>query len=107
MQREGSCDSFRFDFFLRINNEVKMKTKFATRKMNRGADDSPSSGAFTLKCKHSRQIQRKFFTKMVLLPDPSKYNAKPLPNLSEKRTIFFANEELDKMARHFVGNNNR
>lgn len=44
---------------------------------------------------------------MVLLPDPSKYNAKPLPNLNAKRTIFFDNEDLDKMARHFIGNNDR
>lgn len=44
---------------------------------------------------------------MVLLPDPSKFYAKAPPDSNEKRTIFFENVELDRMAKHFIGNNYR
>lgn len=44
---------------------------------------------------------------MVLLPDPSKYNPNPPPPSGEKRLVFFDNEDLDKMAQHFIGNNYR
>lgn len=44
---------------------------------------------------------------MVLLPDPSKFNAHQPQKNSEKRNIFFENPELDQMARHFIGNNYR
>lgn len=44
---------------------------------------------------------------MVLLPDPSKFNANPPQKASEKKYIFFENPDLDQMARHFIGNNYR
>lgn len=44
---------------------------------------------------------------MVLLPDPSKYYEKPLPQPGEKKLVFFDNPDLDQMARHFIGNNYR
>ena len=44
---------------------------------------------------------------MVLLPDPSKYHAKPPPLSDDNKQVFFENPDLDKMARHFIGNNYR
>lgn len=44
---------------------------------------------------------------MVLLPDPSKYSAKPPPSSDEKKLVFFDNPDLDQIARHFIGNNYR
>lgn len=44
---------------------------------------------------------------MVLLPDPSKYYANPTPKPTDKKHVFFENEELDQMAKHFIGNNYR
>lgn len=44
---------------------------------------------------------------MVLLPDPSKFNANSPAKSSEKKYIFFENPDLDQMARHFIGNNYR
>lgn len=45
---------------------------------------------------------------MVLLPDPSKFHAKPPPlSPDDKRQVFFDHADLDQMARHFIGNNFR
>jgi hypothetical protein len=44
---------------------------------------------------------------MVLLPDPSKYYAPPTPSTNPKATVFFENQDLDQMAKHFIGNNFR
>lgn len=44
---------------------------------------------------------------MVLLPDPSKFNASPTGPRDEKKLVFFDNPDLDQMARHFIGNNYR
>lgn len=44
---------------------------------------------------------------MVLLPDPSKYKPNVELPKDEKRSIFFENQDLEQMARHFIGNNSR
>ena len=46
---------------------------------------------------------------MVLLPDPDKFKRfkEESENVGTKRTVFFEHEELDKIAKHFIGNNQR
>lgn len=46
---------------------------------------------------------------MVLLPDPDKYKKfkDASQNVDPNRTTFFEHPELDKMAKYFIGNNQR
>lgn len=46
---------------------------------------------------------------MVLLPDPDKFKKLKAETevIDEKRTVFFEHSELDKIARYFIGNNQR
>jgi hypothetical protein len=44
---------------------------------------------------------------MVLLPDPDKYKPPTPPTDFKNRTVFFAHPDLDEIAKHFIGNNER
>lgn len=46
---------------------------------------------------------------MVLLPDPDKFKRlkEASQNVDPNKTVFFEHSELDKMAKYFIGNNQR